>query len=243
MGGPAHRHTIGTVERWCTLGCQHIQDVFDEQFMEQVRFAVHLRLFWALSQASQVTTAVFILSFFCGGGLLLLSASSLRWTNLRIWPPDELGTWKYHAFWWPFRALVLGTCMLSVIDYRSAGALPTPVFAIGWVLLVSGFGLAFYITRKLGWRDAHGEAGTLKTTGWYGWSRNPIYVVTICGLVGLALVTHSLSVYPLVTIWALLYLLAPFLEEPWLERHFGQQYEDYARQVPRFIGIPHREGK
>jgi protein-S-isoprenylcysteine O-methyltransferase Ste14 len=121
--------------------------------------------------------------------------------------------------------------------------LPTPVFAIGWVLLVSGFGLAFYITRKLGWRDAHGEAGTLKTTGWYGWSRNPIYVVTICGLVGLALVTHSLSVYPLVTIWALLYLLAPFLEEPWLERHFGQQYEDYAKQVPRFIGIPHREGK
>ncbi|WP_197508815.1 methyltransferase family protein [Hydrogenophaga crassostreae] len=132
---------------------------------------------------------------------------------------------------------------MSVIDYRSAGALPMHVFVIGWVLLVSGFGLAFYITGKLGWRDAHGEAGSLTTTGWYGWSRNPIYVVTIFGLLGLGLVAHSLFVYPLVAIWALLYVLAPLLEEPWLERHFGQSYEDYARQVPRFIGVPHKEGK
>lgn len=224
------------------IGLPALSGGFDDQFIEQVQIATHVRLAWTLSEAAHVTSAIFIVSVICGGGLLLLSAASLRWTSLRIWPPDEAGKWKYHAFWWPFRALVLGTCVLSVIDYRSAGTLPAAVFAIGWVLLVSGFGLAFYITKELGWRDAHGEAGALKTTGWYGWSRNPIYVVTICGLLGLGLVTHSFSVYPLVAIWALLYVLAPFLEEPWLERQFGQPYEDYAKQVPRFVGVPKREG-
>lgn len=182
-----------------------------------------------------MTTIVFATSLCAGGGLLLLFAASLRWTPLRIWPPERAGNWQYHAFWWPFRTLVLGTCVLSVIDYHSAGALPAMVEIIGWVLFVVGFSLAFAITRILGWRDAHGEAGALKTSGWYDWSRNPIYVVTIVGLLGLGLVAHSRLVYVLVAIWILLYVLAPMLEEPWLERQFGASYDQYKRRVRRFL--------
>jgi len=37
-------------------------------------------------------------------------------------------------------------------------------------------------------------------------------------------------------IMAVWFLLAPHSEEPWLEGQFGEQYQEYRKNVPRFIG-------
>jgi protein-S-isoprenylcysteine O-methyltransferase Ste14 len=93
----------------------------------------------------------------------------------------------------------------------------------------------------LGRSNAYGEAKGLKTEGWYRWSRNPIYVVSIVGMIGLALLANSFYVSCLLTFWAVTYLLAPFLEEPWLAQQYGKEFLDYKAKVPRFIGTPRRE--
>ena len=54
-------------------------------------------------------------------------------------------------------------------------------------------------------------------------------------MVGLGLAVASWWVAVLLVLWALFYLLAPVLEEPWLERTYGAAYLDYKRRTPRFL--------
>ncbi|MEO1136620.1 MAG: PEMT/PEM2 methyltransferase family protein [Pseudomonadota bacterium] len=108
-------------------------------------------------------------------------------------------------------------------------------YGVGGTLFLIGFGLAFRITFSMGWRNAFGEKRGLQTTGWFAWSRNPIYVVTWIGLMGWALIAKSLLVTLLLFAWALLYLLAPLVEEPWLEKHYGEEYLAYKETTPRFL--------
>jgi len=75
----------------------------------------------------------------------------------------------------------------------------------------------------------------LITDGIYKWSRNPIYVVSIVGIFGFALIVGSLAVGTLLLLWMIIYVVAPFLEEPWLEYQFGNVYQRYKEKVPRFI--------
>lgn len=107
---------------------------------------------------------------------------------------------------------------------------------IGLALLLVGFGMAFRVTAQLGWRDAHGEANHLNTTGWFAWSRNPIYVLSFVGMIGISLTINSAMVNWILVLWALMYVLAPFAEEPWLSKQFGEKYRQYKASVPRFIG-------
>jgi protein-S-isoprenylcysteine O-methyltransferase Ste14 len=38
------------------------------------------------------------------------------------------------------------------------------------------------------------------------------------------------------TVGGMLFLIAPFAEEPWLRERFGPSYDEYAEEVPRFLG-------
>ena len=171
-------------------------------------------------------------------GLLLLLLSSATWFVPRIafWPPPSTDSWQYTVFWWLFRILVFGVVISAFLDFGGLGKQSPWQLVIGAILAVVGFGLAFWATHALGWRDAHGDANSLKTTGWFGWSRNPIYVVSLGGMVGVGLIAHSTYVNILLALWAVMYLLAPFLEEPWLEQHFGEEFRQYKGRVNRFVG-------
>lgn len=135
----------------------------------------------------------------------------------------------FRAYLYPL--IVLSALELEILEGRSA----IIQFAVGGALLLIGFGLAFRITLGMGWHNAFGEKRGLKTTGWFAWSRNPIYVVTWVGLIGWALIANSLFVSILLSAWALLYLLAPFVEEPWLEEQYGEEYVAYKAKTPRFF--------
>ena len=173
-------------------------------------------------------------------GLLLvgLALATLWRPRLQFWPPPTPASWQGRVFWWAFRLLLLGLMLVSVLDFRGAGLAGPWTYWLGIPLALLGFGLAFAITFQLGWRDAHGEALGLKTGSWYRFSRNPIYVVTFAGMLGVGLLVHSVYAYLLLSLWAALYLAAPFLEEPWLEAQYGEAYRQYKARVPRFVGWP-----
>lgn len=156
----------------------------------------------------------------------------------RFWPPPDSASVQYRLFWWSFRIYLAGLLTVSAVDFTpwAAGTLWWRL-GIGVPLSVFGFGVALYGTAQLGWANAHGAQEGLKTEGMYRWSRNPIYVVTVPGLLGLGLVVHSPLLYPLLALWALMYVAAPFLEEPWLEERYGEEYREYRRSVPRFVGL------
>jgi protein-S-isoprenylcysteine O-methyltransferase Ste14 len=80
------------------------------------------------------------------------------------------------------------------------------------------------------------DAGNMTQAGPYQWSRNPQYVGWFMFLLGFVLNDWSLwSLAALVTIAISLHLLV-LVEEEHLLCTFGEQYREFCRQVPRYIG-------
>ncbi|HRW03510.1 MAG TPA: methyltransferase [Caldilineaceae bacterium] len=181
-------------------------------------------------------TFVFALSITAAGIILCLSVISLFARDLQFWPPPDESSWQSNLFWSLFRLMFGSLMVLCVLDYAGIDAVPLFQTILGTFMAVAGFGSAFALTYDLGWGNAHGSTEGLKTDGWYRWSRNPIYIVTIVGMIGLGVAINSRLVNFVLVIWAAFYILAPFLEEPWLEKHYGDSFRAYKQTVPRFLG-------
>jgi protein-S-isoprenylcysteine O-methyltransferase Ste14 len=73
-------------------------------------------------------------------------------------------------------------------------------------------------------------------TGPFAYSRNPIYVAALIGMVGAALAFDSLwFLVALVVIWLVLRYGVIAREEIYLERKFGTPYLDYKTKVRRWL--------
>lgn len=72
--------------------------------------------------------------------------------------------------------------------------------------------------------------------GPYSTSRNPLYLYSLLGAIGLGLITQTISVLAFVLLSFVVYY--PFViigEEENLEKVLGEEYLSYKRSVPRFI--------
>jgi len=103
------------------------------------------------------------------------------------------------------------------------------------ILLLCGFIIAFYATGALGWANAFGSKEGLRTDGIFAYSRNPIYVATWFGLAGWALLVPVASITVTLCLWALLYVVAIFLEERWLLKEYGKPFSEFCHTVRRFF--------
>ena len=179
--------------------------------------------------------------------IFALGGTALVKPDFDFFPPPSKDSWQHKAFMSLFRLFVYPLLALSVMIFDPSRASLTPpsfISGISGVLLVLiGFGLAFWITGRMGWRNAFGEKRGLVTDGWFRWSRNPVYVATWLGLLGWTLVVGNVLVSVLLGLWALLYVFAPLSEEPWLFRMYGDAYESYMRRTPRFLGRPYEAGR
>ena len=183
-----------------------------------------------------ISQFAFWVSLSSAGLIFLLASISVKNSKFQFWPPPGKKSWQHRTFMLLFRIYLYPLVVLTALQFEILEGMKAVIqYGIGGVLLLFGFGLAFRITLAMGWRNAFGEKRGLRTTGWFARSRNPIYVVTWIGLLGWALIANSLPVSILLAIWALLYLLAPLLEEPWLEKEYGEEYLEYKRQTPRFL--------
>lgn len=116
---------------------------------------------------------------------------------------------------------------------RLVDALGIAMVIFGHALRALVVGLA-YIRR--GGKGGKVHADTLVVDGVFAHSRNPLYVGNILVLLGIMVVANS----PLLTFvgapfFAFAYASIVFAEENYLGRKFGREYEQYKRNVPRFL--------
>lgn len=106
---------------------------------------------------------------------------------------------------------------------------------------IEAFGLGFIMLAILGrmWCTLHigGHKGAeIIQTGPYSISRNPLYVFSTIGALGIGCLTGSLIIALLLAIICYVtFMFVILAEEGYLENTFGQPYRDYKAQVPRFF--------
>jgi len=189
-----------------------------------------------LGLSSTYSLAAFGLSFLAVSAIFTLAAFSKLSGRFEFWPPPAAKSWQHRTFLALFRLFLYPLVVLSFLEFQTANeATGLLRQAIGGLLFVVGFGLALRITLQMGWRNAFGEKNGLVTDGWFAISRNPVYVATWVGQFGWGLALGQSSVTVLLALWALLYVLAPFLEERWLERQYGDEFRRYKSSVARFV--------
>jgi len=112
---------------------------------------------------------------------------------------------------------------------------------LGLVVALLGQGcrlLAVGSVRNIRRRGHHKQiaAGSLIRTGVFACTRNPLYLGNLLICCGLVLIANSYWWYVLAlpacvgAYWAIV-----LAEEEFLSQHFGQEYADYCRAVPRLV--------
>ena len=158
-----------------------------------------------------------------------------RWRRLLLTPVGLLG----------FFGLLLLVVWGGLATDRALGLprlLPgVPGIAVGVPLLAAGVALwvwciaVFWSAR--GTPVPFNPPRELVVSGPYAWMRNPMLTGVFASLFGLGFLLHSLSV---VFVWtpvfvALNALELKLVEEPELERRFGESFREYGRRVPMFV--------
>lgn len=182
---------------------------------------------------------VFYIALLSIAAILILSLLAFVSDNFSFFPPPSRDSWQYRVFWILFRLMFIGLLYLSYSEFSPQPFFSSQLRYFFWLpLLALGFGAATIISAKLGWENAHGEKGGLIVSGLYRWSRNPIYATSLVGMIGWGFFVNSHYVSTLLGLWALMYLLAPFIEEQWLEKTYGDQFLNYKNRTSRFFGFP-----
>ncbi len=112
---------------------------------------------------------------------------------------------------------------------------------IGVVLLSSG--LVYWVWCVVWFSKGRGTPvpfnppRDLVTVGPYAWSRNPMLTGVFAFLFGIGFLLHSVSmVFVLTPVFVIFNVLElKLVEEPELERRFGESYIEYRRRVPMFV--------
>lgn len=80
------------------------------------------------------------------------------------------------------------------------------------------------------------EAPRLATGGPYAFVRNPIYIGSmVLGLGMVGLLANWIALIPYAAVFAVFYFSVIPAEEQFLRRTFGSPYEEYYRNVPRWV--------
>jgi len=168
--------------------------------------------------------------------LLGLSLGQLLQPAIGFWPPPAPESWQSRLFRALFRVLFYGLLIGSFAWLWQNGAAVSPLrIGVSALLFCIGFGVALAATGALGWGNAFGAQDGLRTTGIFAYSRNPIYLATFFGLAGWGLLVSEPMIRVVLILWAILYVVAVFLEERWLSERYGADFDAYRNRVRRFV--------
>jgi protein-S-isoprenylcysteine O-methyltransferase Ste14 len=152
----------------------------------------------------------------------------------RIYPMARPDAW-YFAMWTLFGFIFVSNPLFVLLDWN-AGPWSGPLrFWLAGPLVLLGGGLVLWGMATLGARRTSGLPEGLVAEGPYLLTRNPQYVGDLLLFTGIAVLANSDVVLVTHLLTALVLLVAPFAEEPWLEGQYGDAYVAYRQRVPRYL--------
>ncbi len=182
-----------------------------------------------------MTTVVFMFDIVA----LFLLLTGIVWSVVqpgrRIWPPPGRRSWQYVLTWICTSAAVGLNVALLLLDWNSwvfGGALR---FLVGIPLALVGGLLAIWGIVTIGWKNSSGVRDGFSTSGPYRFTRNPQYLGDNVLFLGLSIVANSELLWITHALLTLVFIIAPLSEEVWLKEQYGEEYERYRRDTPRFL--------
>ncbi len=171
--------------------------------------------------------------------VIFLLLASIVWSvvrpDRRVWPPPGRRSWQYVLTWIGWcTAIALNACLLF-LDWNSwifAGDLR---FLLGIPLTLLGGLLAIWGIVTIGWTNSTGVRDGFSPSGPYRFTRNPQYLGDNVLFLGLSIIANSQLLWITHALLALLFIIAPLSEEVWLKEQYGEEYERYRREAPRFL--------
>lgn len=138
----------------------------------------------------------------------------------------------FFMIWLPYEILVSSenAYRVDIGKFRYLGIIPIAMGIIiyfwcssSFVFIGKGTPVPFTPTKKL------------IVTGLYRFIRNPMYIAAVSLLTGEALLFQSIGILIYCLIMFGILNVHVFMEETFLASKFGLEYENYRRQVPRWI--------
>ena len=171
--------------------------------------------------------------------ILIASLAGAVWSAAvparRIWPPPGRRSWQYFLTWAGFCA-VCGINLLLLLVHWNSWVFQSPLrFVVGIPLALLGGMLAVWGMVTVGWKNTSGLKGGFVSDGPYRFTRNPQYVGDIVFFIGVGVIANSVFLWIAHLLLALVFVVAPLTEEPWLEEQYGNAYREYRGRVPRFL--------
>jgi protein-S-isoprenylcysteine O-methyltransferase Ste14 len=168
---------------------------------------------------------------------ILLFALTIWRPPFRFWPPPSARSWQFFAAWLMASLVFVNFFFVGILDLDSAFLPDIPArFPAALICFISGTALGMWGGMFFGARATMGLGTRLVTRGPYRYTRNPQYIGDCLNALGYMILTNSWLACIIGLLGILLNLMAPLTEEPWLAQRFGQEYLDYQRRVPRWIG-------
>ena len=143
-----------------------------------------------------------------------------------------------------FTIVVPGTVAILIPRWL-LGGFPRPQGGVLSWIGGTGFLLGAAIYFRCAWEFAVRGLGTpapvaptkyLVTTALHGYVRNPMYLGVALAIFGEAALFRSIHVAEYaVGMLLTAHVFVVFYEEPTLERQFGESYQEYRRNVPRWL--------
>jgi protein-S-isoprenylcysteine O-methyltransferase Ste14 len=152
----------------------------------------------------------------------------------RIYPMASPNGW-YYLMWALFGFIFLSNPVFVVLDWNT-GLWPGGLrFWLALPVALLGAALVSWAIVALGVKRTSGLADELFAQGPYLITRNPQYVGDGLLFAGIAILANSEIVVVTHLLTALVLLLTPLAEEPWLAEQYGDAYLAYRRTVPRYL--------
>ena len=128
----------------------------------------------------------------------------------------------------------LNACLLF-LDWNSWVFAGNLRFLLGIPLALLGGLLAIWGIATIGWKNSLGLREGFAASGPYRFTRNPQYLGDNVLFLGLSIIANSQLLWVTHALLALVFIITPLSEEVWLKEQYGEEYERYRRESPRFL--------
>ncbi len=129
----------------------------------------------------------------------------------------------------PLRDTIINRPLFNINILSWLGVLFCLSSVVGFIFSLKSFGDSF----RVGVDKENPDK--LITTGVFGVSRNPIYLSFDLLLIGFFMIFANLIFLSMLCLGTLLFHRQVLKEEKFLKEHYGEEYQDYAKKVHRYL--------